>query len=45
MAYQLLDDMQRGLRLGAKAHEAVPETVENNDALADDTAPAEQPAA
>ena len=25
--------------------ETVPETVENNDALADDTAPAEQPAA
>ena len=29
----------------ADGQDAVPETVENNDALADDTAPAEQPAA
>ena len=29
----------------AGGQDAVPETVENNDALADDTAPAEQPAA
>ena len=29
----------------ADGQAAVPETVENNDALADDTAPAEQPAA
>ena len=28
----------------ADGQDAVPETVENNDALADDTAPAEQPA-
>ena len=29
----------------ADGQDAVPETAENNDALADDTAPAEQPAA